>query len=409
MPNRLRSRLTLQGCKTVGQFLRLTPKEIKEIPGAGAGTVQAAEAVIISICGINGIDNREEPIEIEKLINNVPVDRKMRYVAGYIQAFSDDKHIRESLFQSCSSDEMTVDGYFQVGISNNMSQDQADLFFHFYSWLSFNLEEEIKTISEQMFSNEREMKIVTMRANKKTLQDVGNELNITRERVRQIEKKIREKFIKQIHAYQIIKKIYAERNQDKVLTGAELSEFFGDNAVVFLYFLRGVETADYEYDEDLDVFIVEDRELIDRVQEFMETLPETIAEKNYNKYVLIGIENYGLNKEIIDAAIKERYKFNGNIYHRSRLRLSEIYELILNEYYPEGIHVYDSEEIASFRKRVKEEYGEVTLPKEDHAIATVITRVGILCNRGVYKPRSEKYISKELENKIRKYIDDSDA
>ena len=54
MPNRLRSRLTLQGCKTVGQFLRLTPREIKEIPGAGTGTVQAAEQVIYQILNSEG-------------------------------------------------------------------------------------------------------------------------------------------------------------------------------------------------------------------------------------------------------------------------------------------------------------------------------------------------------------------
>ena len=413
MPNRLRNLLARQGYLTIGQFLRLTTKEVASIQGAGKGTVQAAENVIREICssrelGVAAAIKAEEQ-DIETMMSKIPSDRKEKLVVGYFQAFTDDNNIRERLLQFCQGNEVTVDNYYRAVINNNPDSQQMNLLCKFFAWLTFDLQDEIKQIGGLFLSDERVMKIAMMRANKETLQDIGEALAITRERVRQIEKKTRNQFIRDIHAHHIIKKIYAERNQDKVLTGAELSEYFGDRATVFLYFLRGSESADYEYDEDLDVFIVEDRNLIERVQEYMDTLPETIKQVDYKKIITFGIENYGLNDEIIDTAIKERYKLTGSIYHRSRLRLCDIYDLVLRKHYTDGIHVYDSEEMKNFREKIAEEYGEVNLPNEDRAIAAVIMRVGVLCNRGVYMPRRDSYISRELENQIRNYIDTSDA
>lgn len=413
MPNRLRSRLAVRGCETVGQFLRLTPKEISEIPGAGKGTVQAAEAVINELYAVNGAEcfytNNAEPIDLEKLIVNIPYERKNKYVEGYIQAYTDDKEVRERLFQLCHDNEMKVGDYCQTVLNDDLNKEQIELYNSFFAWISFDLQDEIAQIRHKLLSNERTMEIVTMRAHKKTLQDIGTELDITRERVRQIEKKASKQFLNSINTYKIIKKIYAERNQDKVLTSAELSEYFGDMTDVFLYFLRGAESADYEYDEYMDVFVVEDQDLIERMQKYLETLPETFKEKEYENVVKAGIENYGLNEEIIHTAIKERYKCTGSVYHRNRLTLTDIYKQVLDKYYPEGMHVYDTREMHVFRQRVADEYGEVKLPREDRAIVAAIARVGILCGRGIYKTQKESYISKELETEIKQYIDKSDA
>lgn len=412
MPKRLYSRLTVRGCKTVGQFLRLTPKELQETPGAGKGTLQAAETVIGELSGLNKSDSslshRVEPLSLQALFDNIPEDRKSKHVAGYIQAFTSDEIVRDQLLSLCKNDQFSISEYGQVVLNGNLEKELFGLCYHFFSWLNYDLQDEIEQIGRQLLSNERTMSIITMRSNKKTLQDIGEKLNITRERVRQIERKANREFIRGINAHQIIKKIYAERNQDNVLTSAELSEYFNKMAPVFLYFLRGSESADYEYDEDMDVFIVEDRDMIDRVQEYIETLPETIKEKDYEKLVRIGIDDYGLNEEIIGTAIKERYHYTGSVYHRSRLTRSTIYELILREYYPEGLHIYDPQELRIFRQRVTEEYGDVKLPKEDRAIAAVIARVGILCGRGIYKPKQDTYISKDLEGRIQRYIEDSD-
>lgn len=413
MPNRLRNRLAIRGCETVGQFLRLTSREVQEIPGAGKGTIQAAEEVIGEISGLIRPEtfsvSRVEPVSLGTLFANIPDDRKNKSVVGYIQAFTSDEEARKQLLSVCENTQITIGQYGQTILNDNSDNRMQELCYNFFSWLNFDLQDEINQIGKQLQSNERTMMIVEMRANKKTLHDVGEAMNITRERVRQIERKANREFIRGITAHQIIKKIYAERNQDKVLTSAELSEYFGEMATIFLYFLRGSETADYEYDEDMDVFIVEDRDMIERVQEYIETLPETIKEKEYGRIVELGVDNYGLNKEIIDTAIKERYKYTGSVYHRSRLTRSSMYELILREYYPEGLHIYDSQEIQEFRQQVMEEYGDINLPKEDRAIAAVIARVGILCGRGIYKPKMDSYIPKELENRIQSYIDSSDS
>ena len=56
------------------------------------------------------------------------------------------------------------------------------------------------------------------------------------------------------------------------------------------------------------------------------------------------------------------YRLTGTLYHRHRLSLASIYEKILEKYYPDGLKVYDADEIKKFRELVASEYGDIELP-----------------------------------------------
>jgi len=96
-----------------------------------------------------------------------------------------------------------------------------------------------------------------------------------------------------------------------------------------------------------------------------------------------GYKEYCYPKEITKKIIEDNYGKTGDVYHRSRLTLVRIYEDILKKYYPNGIWVYNDEEIDEFRKHVKNDYGDIKLPENNRAIMARITYVSILRNRRV--------------------------
>ena len=60
-----------------------------------------------------------------------------------------------------------------------------------------------------------------------------------------------------------------------------------------------------------------------------------------------------------------------------------------------------------FRYIAIEEYGCTNLPENNRAISARLSDIGILCGRGKYRPKKKSYISKELAEKIHRYIVDS--
>lgn len=82
----------------------------------------------------------------------------------------------------------------------------------------------------------------------------------------------------------------------------------------------------------------------------------------------------------------------------------------MEKYYPTGMHIYDSDELAQFKGYAYEEYGDdIELPPNDRALGADIARVCILCGRGEYKLKQDTYITTSLENRIKEYIDNSNS
>ena len=48
------------------------------------------------------------------------------------------------------------------------------------------------------------------------------------------------------------------------------------------------------------------------------------------------------------------------------------------------------------------------MPESDRALTSRISNICVLCGRGIYKPKQEKYISPGLANKIFEYITNSE-
>jgi len=344
---------------------------------------------------------------VRDLLSQIPLGRKNKKVVWYIKAFTINDEERQKLFGICDSENITIAEFVtQVDVNSVIVYD---LVKKFLKWCTFDLNQEIEQLINALYSNQRERTVINLRATGQTLEQVGNILGVTRERVRQIEMKVKRTFTRLHSRIRIISKIAAERNGDIVLSPAKVSRFCGNYSTELLYLLQSYQGSNYTYDKQLDVFIVGDDSLHDRVEDYLEVLPNIVAVDQFTQLALTAEEDEGIPKEMFEKAFFESYRQTGLVYHRSRLSLAIICQDILDKCFPEGMHVYDSLDIKKFREYVVTDYGAVRLPDNDRALTARISGVGILCGRGMYRAKKKQYIPKTLLEKIYNYIMSNDS
>lgn len=369
----------------------------------------AGIAIYTLLNEIVGNYNRREQLKgnVNELVAKIPQKRKENPYKHYIEAYTNDESVRTILSSVCHGSDGTIQEFCRS--DNIYEREYYSVACRFLKWCAFDLHGEIESTINDMSIEDRAKAILKLRASGKTLNEIGDEYNITRERVRQIERKTKKEMCKRLNKNKVIQKIYADRGGDEVLTRTELEEYFGENTQLVLYALRDEDNQAFYYDSALNVLVVENESLTMQVSNYIETIPEAFNSKDLNKIINEGVEEYSLNKEFLEKAITEEYDITGRIYHRNRLTLKQIYKAIVDKYYSDGIALYDPEAIKHLREDIKHEYGNIELPEKDRAISARLADVCILYDRGVYKPKSKYYISKSLLNKIINYINNHDS
>ena len=345
-------------------------------------------------------------IEIWRMANALPNTRKNNKALGYINAFTLDENERSVLKGLCESEETSL--LSMAGTDKVDDLSTYILLKKFFKWCAFDLEKEVNELFDNLYSNERVRKVVQLRARKETLEQIGGTLSVTRERVRQIEAKAKKLFSRLYSQIRIISKISAERNGDIVLTPVEIKEYCGEYTSDLLFFLQSYESANYTYDRQLDVFILGDDSIAGRVQSCIETLPEIVKASQLDNILGDAAEEADIPLEMLEKAFIDAYRLTGEVYHRYRLSLATIYERVLDTHYPQGFKAYDADELLRFREIIANEYGDVGLPANDHALTSRVASICILCGKGVYRLKKKDYLPRQLASKICEYIENSE-
>lgn len=339
--------------------------------------------------------------EIDALMKSIPTYRRQNLAHGYINAFTQDENKREMLASQYGSE----DAVLGCLIGNRLDDETTFIQVKkFLKWCAFDLTEDVATLITAVTGQGKLQTVVEMRARKFTLEKCGNKLHVTRERIRQLELKALHIFARYQARIKLIAKISAEKNGDAIITPADIERYSGDHSTELLFLLRNYKSGTYTYDDQLDVFVIGDDSLHDRVYAFVENLPEMFSIKKIPEYLETAKEENDLPASMVEMAISEAYKLTGEVYHRSRLSLATIYTAIMQEHYPNGIKAYDPAEISRFRKLVLENYGDVRMPENDRALTARIAGICILCGRGMYKLKQKQYIPKSLAKRIYEYI-----
>ena len=349
----------------------------------------------------------KQHIEIVKLANSLPNTRRNNKALVYINTFTINENERSILKNLCESEEATL---LMMAKTDNRIDDPSTytLLKKFYKWCAFDLEKEINKIFDNLYSKESMRVVVQHRAKKETLEQIGRLLGITRERVRQIEIKAKSKFSYFCGQMRIIPKIFAEENGNTILTPGKIKKYCGKYASDLLFLVQTYKSANYTYDSHFDVLVLGNTSVANIVQSCIDTLPEIVKENQLEMVLCDGVKGTDIPTEVLKKAFLEDYQHTGKVYHRYRLSIPTILKTVIDSYYPKGIKVYDIDEISRFREIVANEYGDIGLPSNDRALSNRIIRICVLCGRGLYRLKNEKYLPLQLANKICEYIENSE-
>ena len=343
--------------------------------------------------------------ELKAALKDIPAHRRNNQAVAYINTFTRHENERKILLGLYPAPNAPLSA---IENSNNLNLFSFSLAMRFLAWCKYDLQSDITNLFSALYPNERNQQVVQLRAQKKTLDQIGKKYGLTRERIRQLERKMQRSFNARQARIKIISKINADKNNATIVTSADIAALCPDHLQELLFLLRGCESSNFTYDKDLDVFIVGDDGIHERAISFVEKLPDIIPSKNIPQFYQEAKDEYDLPQEVVDKAITESYKLTGEVYHRTSLSLANIYIEIIKEYYPDGIDAYNPVTIAAFRQQIYDKYGAVKLPVNDRALSARIAGICILCGRGKYRIKQDQYIPKKLAQQICDYIEDSD-
>lgn len=347
--------------------------------------------------------NRSEIIESVGYINSANYGAKIEWL---IKAYSLDNNIQITLAKIFEKYKTLNQIEHILSFCLNTTTNEIITFKNFIKWLSKDLRlyayEELKRV----FKDDRSKEIVLYRSQGYTLELTGKKFNLTRERVRQIEKKTIDRY----HNYYIsrIRPQYillAFSDKDYVISRDLIESVFHDLANFFEYGLQTIKTKSAIWNDDIECFINNDANWYNYVMGCIDSFPEflNVEELHQKVYELSNSLAIRIDPNIIKIIIEKSYKLIGNTYTKTKMSKNRMYKLIVEKYFPDGIRVFDDFEMMRFRNYLKEEFGNIEFAN-NRSVAMRMTDGLILCDRGKYILPEKINISEDLLQKIFNYV-----
>lgn len=343
--------------------------------------------------------------DLHILLSSISESRLHNQLRPYIRLFNITNGNKKEYLCETFCDCATINDiqYHIDSIAQNIDQIQIK---RFLKSLSISISTILDPILAEISKNDRAKQILIRRAHGDTLETISQELGVTRERIRQIEAKYSKKQNIGVVTRNLLYAISAELNGENVITS---NDFFSivPEPEIFWYLLQKQNIGEFKFDNNIECFYLSSEFDSILVYKLVSKLPKWIKESERNK-LLSDIEKSSLvTRKYLDLVFLHYYERTGNIWHTGKINRGSMYSYIINQYFPNGIRIYNTDEIARFKKYFKEEFGDINFPESDRGFWASIQRTCILYDRGVYIHPSRVTISDELANKIEAYFVES--
>ena len=393
---RLSNAIKKLGVYTVGDLLELDLLRFSHMPGVGRTSTEELDKFVQQL-SLESNDSKDTEL-YQEIINKFVVDYGNKNIVPWVKEFDVVKKTSISDEIIASRGKEFVDKYL-------LANRSMKVLVSFIEWVNEDLTAKFDEYIDSL--PDKWMNVLNLRAVGRTLEECGQHLCLTRERVRQIEKKASNSLLSWINLNRFIEKVFLHEDYE-VIPVDELQKYSKYHSNVFKYALTSNRLSKCAYLEKYNIVSREERNL-KQIEAYLNSLPRIIS-ANQRAEIVLTIMEYGCSCQTANRILSALFR-EGNKYScRIGVQLNEKYDFVLLKHFEHGIHVYDSEEIAKFKRFVFEDFGEDISDKSDRAIVGTLTRIGFLVGRGMYTSENNVIqLSDKLALEIKTYIDNSDA
>ncbi len=295
-------------------------------------------------------------------------------------------------------------------LAENAIDFDIDELKNFVSVLRFDVRVCSKKIFASLFKDEREFNVVCRRAKGYTLEEIGKNFGVTRERVRQIEAKSIGRFNKyRSDAKKIFYFLHALTDGKPLLTLDDAKNFLDTADAEMLWFFVtkiNLPISVFHFDKELNAVVFADENRLDE-NDLIKNLPDIMEERFFEETItnLANEKNYPI--DLIKIKLSKIYRHSGKIFYRGRLTLTFECGYVLKERFPNGYKLGDEIFYSRFVRYLKEIFDEKILLTQRNVDAKIGT-IGFLCDRGKYIHPDFVHVPPEIIERVKNFIDGSD-
>lgn len=266
---------------------------------------------------------------------------------------------------------------------------------------------DLKVLKEAV--GERLIDIYMGRAKGFSLQEVGEEMSLTRERIRQLEKQGLKK-ISPIIIRPIL--MYLKANNKNHISEDELGDLLGNEILsLVIYILQ--KSGKFEHLDFADIFIEKNNPKQDTFMQLKELAVSFVGEgiNLYEKLDEIDSMLAENGYSYIDAdaflnlLIACNAKFYGDYVVFNRQSYGYLCAKVVGKYFPDGINLYSEEDLTLLREYVKKEFGALKLPENNRALASRMDSFLVLVDKGKSNVIENISVDLDVLEEVKKFID----
>lgn len=300
-------------------------------------------------------------------------------------------------------------------IASMLKEDEYAILFEQYNILEKDPSQYFEAILLALESDSR-YKILLSRANGMTLEEVGAEHNLTRERIRQIEKKFIKGLIPTVDCLiqsvsndtryitvQELVDVYDNDDYDRVLVylcKKDIQKVYFDFAEMFWLTPSGSEIENKVLKTMIDV--IEDGFDLDSKSNMIEDILEEI-----------DIDYFSID-DIKSLMIKNGYKAYGNLLVNGSKSYGYLCARIVQEYFPKGIKLNQNDavpepDLVLLRKLLHQRYGQINVSESDRAFSSRISEFLVISDRGYATAKENVEVELTALEQVIEYIEQFDS
>ena len=261
----------------------------------------------------------------------------------------------------------------------------------FTEWLHFDLAALVERFFTRVFDlrAEKALEVFSRRTNGETLETVGKKLGITRERVRQLEKKVYERFcdLYKTQKYNYVLLISALCDGATLLHFSDIENLIGDEyAQAFWMCIQHIQdNPRFYFSKPLNAIVIREdaKPVIEgdierSVFEIVDKLPQAVECAHKDDLLKDLAQKESIPVGALEVAFFQKYQLYGRFYFRGRLTVAYKCEFVLKAHFHDGFKISDHSEAERFRKYMRDLFGESEGDITDRALDAKIGDIGIL-------------------------------